>query len=90
MKRFLIIIILAILTGIVILIFTSCAIPKEKHFYLEYGQTGYLHSPTIRRDEWMTIEIKAPTYKEIEVQEIVDDINNDEYIDQWDRWNLEK
>jgi len=26
----------------------------------------------------------------MEAQEIVDTINEGEYIDQWDRWNLEK
>ncbi len=53
-----------------LLFLMGCAIPKEKHFYLEYGQKGYLHSPTIRRDEWLTIEIEAPEYKEVREQEV--------------------
>ena len=89
--RYFNIVLFAIAMGIIILICTGCATPKgKKHFYLEYGQTGYLHSPTIKRDTWMTIEMRAPTYKEMEAQEIVDTINEGEYIDQWDRWNLEK
>ncbi len=49
-----------------LLFLMGCATPREKHFYLEYGQTGYIHTPTIIKDKWMTFEIKAPTYKEME------------------------
>ena len=87
MKRYFNISIFAILMGIMILICTSCT-PKVRHFYLEYGQKAYIHSPTIKRDTWMTIEIKAPTYKEMELQEIIDEISESEYIDNWDRWDL--
>ena len=51
--------------GILIITFMSCS-PKIKHFYLGYGQIGYLHSPTIEKDRWMTFEIKAPKYDEVE------------------------
>ena len=39
---------------------------KEKHFFLEYGQTGYVHAPTVKKNTWTTIEIKAPELSEVE------------------------
>ena len=64
MKRYFNISIFAILMGIMILICTSCA-SKVKHFYIGYGQTGYIHIPSDKIDKWMTFEIKAPEYDEV-------------------------
>ena len=75
--------IFAILMGIMILILTGCATPKgEKHFYLKYGETGYLHSPTITRDTWMTFKVIAPKYEETKEAE-------EEYTDQWNMWGID-
>ena len=38
---------------------------KEQHWYLEYGQTGYIHTPTTLKNTWHTTEIRAPKWEDV-------------------------
>ncbi len=45
-------------------IMTSCS-AKTKHCYIYYGQKGYIHIPTTKKDTWVTYEIEAPNFDEV-------------------------
>jgi hypothetical protein len=45
---------------------------REKHFYLGYGEKGYLHYPC-GVNEWLTVEIESPKYGEKLKPETEDD-----------------
>jgi hypothetical protein len=50
------------------MLMAGCAynIQQEKHCYIEYGQKGYIHVPTTKKNTWETIEIIAPKFEEVE------------------------
>ena len=37
---------------------------REKHFYVGYSEKAYIHVPTDKMDEWYTIEVIAPDFKD--------------------------
>jgi len=54
---------MALLIGL-LAIFAGCTeIQKVRHFYLGYGEKGYLHLPSMRPNQWTTVEVEAPPFK---------------------------